>query len=63
MDQDHKLYRFIAEEDQEGMRLDQFLAGELSEHSRSYIGKLCKEGGGQINGKKQTQNLNGCGHI
>ena len=51
MDQDHKLYRFIAEEDQEGMRLDQLLAGELSEHSRSYIGKLCKEGRGQINGK------------
>ena len=51
MDQDQKIYRFIAEEDQEGMRLDQLLAGELSDHSRSYIGKLCKDGRAKINGK------------
>ena len=33
-------YYYTVMEEQEGMRLDQFLAGELKEHSRSYIQKL-----------------------
>ena len=37
-------YYYTVMEEQEGMRLDQFLAAELKEHSRSYIQKLIKEG-------------------
>lgn len=48
---DKEIFRYVADEDQEGMRMDQFLAGELSRHSRSYIGKLCKEGRARLNGK------------
>ena len=44
-------YSYIIEEDREGMRLDRFLAGELTEQSRSYIQKLIREGRVQINGK------------
>ena len=33
-------YYYTVMEEQEGMRLDQFLAAELKEHSRSYIQKL-----------------------
>ena len=40
-------------EEQEGMRLDQFLAGELKEHSRSYIQKLIKEGRVTVGDKKE----------
>ena len=36
-------YYYTVMEEQEGMRLDQFLAAELKEHSRSYIQKLIKE--------------------
>ena len=36
-------YSYIIEEDREGMRLDRFLAGELTEQSRSYIQKLIRE--------------------
>ena len=39
-------YYYTVMEEQEGMRLDQFLAAELKEHSRSYIQKLIKEGQG-----------------
>lgn len=35
------------------MRLDQFLAGELKEHSRSYIQKLIKEGRVTVGDKKE----------
>ena len=36
-------YYYTVMEEQEGMRLDQFLAAELKEHSRSYIQKLIKD--------------------
>ena len=45
-------YYYTVMEEQEGMRLDQFLAGELKEHSRSYIQKLLKDGLILVNGKK-----------
>ena len=51
VDKDHDIYQYVADEDREGMRMDQFLAEELSGCSRSYIGKLCKEGRARINGK------------
>lgn len=37
-------YFYTVSPDMEGLRLDQFLAGELKDHSRSYIQKLIKEG-------------------
>ncbi len=37
-------YIFTITEDQAGMRADRFLAGELSDHTRSYIQKLIREG-------------------
>ena len=46
-------YYYTVMEEQEGMRLDQFLAGELNEHSRSYIQKLIKEGRVAVNKKKE----------
>ena len=46
------LYEYLAGTDQEGMRLDQFLAGELTGQSRSYIQKLIKEERASVNGKK-----------
>ena len=46
-------YCYTVMEEQEGMRLDQFLAAELKEHSRSYIQKLIKEGQVQVGEKKQ----------
>lgn len=45
-------YDYTVTEEQEGMRVDQFLAGELKEHSRSYIQKLIKDGKVFLNGKK-----------
>lgn len=42
---------FIAEEEQEGLRVDRFLALSLPEHSRSYIQKLVKEGRVMIGSK------------
>ena len=39
-------YDYTVTEDYEGLRLDQFLAGEMKEQSRSYIQKLIK--GGQV---------------
>lgn len=47
-------YYYTVMEEQEGMRLDQFLAAELKEHSRSYIQKLIKEGQVQV-GKTKTR--------
>lgn len=44
-------YYYTVEKEQEGMRLDQFLAAELTEHSRSYIQKLIKEGRVMVNDK------------
>lgn len=44
-------YYYTVEKEQEGMRLDQFLAAELTEHSRSYIQKLIKEGRVTVNDK------------
>ena len=46
-------YYYTVMEEQEGMRLDQFLAAELKEHSRSYIQKLIKEWQVQVGEKKQ----------
>ncbi|MDD7114063.1 MAG: RluA family pseudouridine synthase [Lachnospiraceae bacterium] len=37
-------YYYTVTEEQEGMRIDQFLAGEMQEQSRSYIQKLIKDG-------------------
>lgn len=37
-------YYYTVTEEQEGLRIDQFLAGEMREQSRSYIQKLIKEG-------------------
>ena len=42
-------YYYTVMEEQEGMRLDQFLAAELKEHSRSYIQKLLKDGKISVN--------------
>ena len=44
-------YYYNVEKEQEGMRLDQFLAAELTEHSRSYIQKLIREGRVTVNDK------------
>ncbi len=44
-------YYYTVEKEQEGMRLDQFLAAELTEHSRSYIQKLIREGRVTVNDK------------
>ena len=49
-------YYYTVMEEQEGMRLDQFLAGELKEHSRSYIQKLLKEGMVTLEGKAMKAN-------
>lgn len=51
MEQADQNYQYIVGDEQDGMRLDQFLSGELSEHSRSYIQKLCKEGRATLNGR------------
>lgn len=51
------LYEYTASQEQEGMRLDQFLAGELKEQSRSYIQKLIKEDRATVNGKKAKASL------
>lgn len=45
------IYEYTAGEDQDGMRLDRFLAGELKDRSRSYIQKLIKEERASLNGK------------
>ncbi|MCI6858736.1 MAG: RluA family pseudouridine synthase [Eubacterium sp.] len=45
-------YFYTVSDEQEGIRLDQFLAGELTEHSRSYIQKLIKEGRVDVKDKK-----------
>ena len=44
-------YYYTVEGEQEGLRLDRFLAGELTDQSRSYIQKLIKEGQVSLNGK------------
>ncbi len=50
-------YEYIASPDQEGVRLDQFLAGELQEQSRTYIQKLIREERALVNGKKAKASL------
>ena len=45
-------YYYTVTEEQEGQRIDQFLAGELKEQSRSYIQKLIKEGRVLLNERK-----------
>lgn len=45
-------YYYTVEKEQEGQRLDQFLAAELTEHSRSYIQKLIKDGKVSVNEKQ-----------
>lgn len=49
--QEEQRYYYTVEKEQEGMRLDQFLAAELTEHSRSYIQKLIREGRVTVNDK------------
>lgn len=49
--QKEESYYYTVEKEQEGQRLDQFLAAELTEHSRSYIQKLIKNGKVSVNGK------------
>lgn len=49
--QEIQKYCYTISEEQEGQRLDQFLAGELTEHSRSYIQKLIKSGQVYLNDK------------
>lgn len=49
--QEQKYYYTVTQEE-EGKRLDQFLAGELTERSRSYIKELIKEGRATQNGKE-----------
>ncbi len=51
------IYEYTASDEQEGMRLDQFLAGELTQQSRSYIQKLIKEERATVNGKKAKASL------
>lgn len=53
-------YYYTVTEEQEGMRIDQFLAGEMKEQSRSYIQKLIKEGRVTLNGvrTKASSRLN-----
>ena len=51
--QKEEIYTYTADGEQEGMRLDQFLAGELREHSRSYIQKLIRDGQVTVNEKKE----------
>ena len=50
-------YEYIASAHQEGVRLDQFLAGELQGQSRSYIQKLIREERAKVNGKKAKASL------
>jgi 23S rRNA pseudouridine1911/1915/1917 synthase len=45
------LNEYFTVENEEGERIDKFLAGELEEKSRSYIQKLIKDGYVKINGK------------
>ena len=45
-------YQYTVDEERDGQRIDQFLAGELSEHSRSYIQKLIKGGKVLLNGSQ-----------
>lgn len=49
MEEKEQCYYYTVEKEQEGMRLDQFLAAELTEHSRSYIQKLIKNGRVSLN--------------
>ncbi len=58
MNRDQELkYEYTASTDQEGLRLDQFLAGELQEQSRSYIQKLIREERAKVNGKLAKASL------
>ena len=50
MEQEQR-YFYTVEKEQEGLRLDQFLAAELSGQSRSYIQKLIKGGKVTLNEK------------
>ncbi|MCD8020621.1 MAG: RluA family pseudouridine synthase [Clostridiales bacterium] len=47
---EQKIY-YTVELEQDGMRIDQFLAAEMKDHSRSYIQKLIKEEQVQLNGR------------
>ena len=52
-----QLYQFSVPSDLDGVRFDRFLAGELKDHSRSYIQKLMKEGRAKCNGKTGKPSL------
>ena len=47
----NQIYYYTVTEEYEGLRLDQFLAGELKHQSRSYIQKLIKSGQVTLNEK------------
>ena len=49
MEEKEQRYYYTVEKEQEGVRLGQFLAAELTEHSRSYIQKLIKNGRVSLN--------------
>ena len=49
MEEKEQRYYYTVEKEQEGMRLDQFLAAELTDHSRSYNQKLIKNGRVSLN--------------
>ena len=60
MEDSNQRYSYLIDQEGEGKRLDQFLAGELVNQSRSYIQKLIKEGQATVNDKKAkpSQRLN-----
>ncbi len=49
-------YIFSIGEQEEGTRLDQFLAAKLPDHSRSFLQKKIKEGAVTVNQKKEKSN-------
>ena len=52
-----QLYDFIAgNELTQKERLDVYLAGEIKQHSRSFLSDLCEKGRVTVNGKQQTKN-------
>ena len=52
-----QLYDFVAgNELTQKERLDVYLAGEIKQHSRSFLSDLCEKGRVTVNGKQQTKN-------
>lgn len=51
-EQKEQKYYYTVTQEQEGQRIDQFLAGEMKEQSRSYVQRLIKEGRVLLNDHK-----------